>query len=632
MVNNSMIEFNFYNKKHIPFYGKVKSSIKRYEKIPCDIYLNAKESSKYVANEICKEIKNKQDKNELCILGLATGSTPLRVYKELIKLHNEGHLSFHNVITFNLDEYYPMKSDSIHSYNLFMYEHFFNHIDIEPENINIPNGNIDDITGFCNEYESKIKSYGGIDVQLLGIGRTGHIGFNEPGSLIDSKTRLITLDRLTKQDAASDFFGKENVPNNAITMGIKTILEAKRIILMAFGEGKSSIIKKSVEGEITETIPTTYLQTHNNTSIVLDSAAASELTRIKTPWLVGKHEWNNRLIRKAVVWLCNKVDKPILKLTDSDYSDNCMSGLLVKNAYDINIKVFNDLQHTITGWPGGKPNCDDSTRPERAIPFPKKIIVFSPHPDDDVISMGGTLSRLVEQGHDVHTVYQTSGSISVHDDDVVRYLDFVNNCDNILDIKSGINKINFNLLKSIIRQGEARSACRYIKIPEKNIHFLNMPFYETGTIKKNELSEKDIDIIVKILQDIQPNQIYAAGDLSDPHGTHRVCLKSIFIALDKLKDEEWIKDTYIWLYRGAWQEWDIDHVDMAVPLSPDELIRKRMSIFKHQSQKDLAMFPGLDNREFWQRSDDRNRNTADTYNKLGMAEYEAIEVFVNYKL
>lgn len=650
------LEFSFYDDKLLPFYrSNTAQSIHRKEKLPSFIYLSSAKASEYVAGEIAALVKAKQDKNEHCILGLATGSTPKKVYEELIRYHKEDGLSFRNVITFNLDEYYPMQPDSFHSYHLFMYEHLFSHLDIQPENIYIPDGTIEkkNIGKFCRDYEQKIRSCGGIDLQLLGIGRTGHMGFNEPGSPIDSRTRLITLDHITRQDAASDFFGVENVPLNAITMGVGTILDAKRIILMAFGEAKSSVIQQAVEGPVTEEVPATYLQHHKNVSVILDAAAAADLTRIKTPWLVGEHDWPDRLVRKGVVWLCQKVNKPILKLTDRDYNDNGMSDLLTEmgTAYRINIRVFNELQHTISGWPGGKPGADDSTRPERSKPYPKKVLVFSPHPDDDVICMGGTLSRLVEQRHEVHTAYQTSGSIAVHDDDVIRYLDFVNDYNDIFGLDKSEIKRNYKeimrfvttkkpgqvdsatiqKLKAAIRRGEARAACRYTRIPLNHVHFLDMPFYETGKVKKKPLSRDDIQIVENLLQKIKPHQIYAAGDLSDPHGTHRTCLNAIFLALAKLKDETWFKDTYIWLYRGAWQEWDLDQVDMAVPLSPDELLRKRLAIFKHQSQKDRPLFPGIDTREFWQRADDRNKATAHLYDRLGMAEYEAIEAFVRYK-
>jgi len=596
-------------------------------------FRNSAEASLQVAYDIANRIRFTQFAKKPCVLGLATGSTPQKVYDELVKMHKRGDLSFNNVITFNLDEYYPMSLDSLQSYHKFMYEYLFDHIDIPKENINIPRGDLkeNEIESFCKEYEDRIKFYGGIDIQLLGIGRTGHIGFNEPGSSIDSKTRLITLDHVTRLDAASDFFGEENVPKMAITMGIGTILEAKEIILMAWGENKSQIIKRAIEGDIDKRIPATFLQKHKDVSIYMDEASSSELKKFKTPWLVGKCIWNDRSIRKAVVWLCQKVNKPILKLADMDYNENGLTDLIDGDSNKINIKVFNDLQHTITGWPGGKPNADDATRPVKATPYPKKILVFSPHPDDDVISMGGTLDRLVNQGHDVHVAYMTTGNIAVFDDDVIRYVDFLKEFGNVEDTydkiieyiknkKPGdIDNIDIQRIKTSIRKGESRSACRYIGIRDDNIHFLDLPFYDTGKVKKNPITDVDINIIKDLLNSIKPDQIYAAGDLSDPHGTHRVCMNAILEAIEDEID--------IWLYRGAWQEWEIENVDMAVPLSPKEVIVKRRAIFKHQSQKDRPLFPGVDPREFWQRSEDRNRETAILYDKLGMAEYQAIEVF-----
>lgn len=625
-----------------------------YEKIPTLIYENNSGASKAIAREIAELIKERAKNNEYAVLGLATGSTPVAVYDELVRLHKEEELSFKNVITFNLDEYYPISPDSLQSYVRFMKEHFFDDIDIPEDQYHIPDGTIDedDVTGFCEKYEQKIKAAGGIDIQLLGIGRTGHIGFNEPGSRPDSETRLITLDKITRKDAASDFFGEEYVPRRAITMGVGTIMNAKRIFLMAWGEGKAGIIRDSVEGDIKESIPATYLQNHANTTIVLDTAASEKLMRINTPWLVGPCNWDDTLIRKAVVWLCLKLNKPILKLTDENYNENGMADLITTKgpAYNINIKVFNELQHTITGWPGGKPNADDTNRPERQSPFPKRVMVFSPHPDDDVISMGGTLIRLVDNGHDVNIAYQTSGNIAVFDDDVVRFADFVLDYSEAFGLKEQkaetlFRKVNEFLknkqpgqvdspevkeIKGLIRKGEAKAGGRYCGVPDENMHFMNMPFYETGRVKKKPISEEDVQITVDLLRKVKPHQIYAAGDLSDPHGTHRVCLTAIFKALDVIKNDEWAKDCWVWLYRGAWQEWDVNEIEMAVPLSPQELTRKRRAIFKHQSQKDRPLFPGSDTREFWQRSEDRNRGTAETYDKLGLAEYEAIEGFVRY--
>jgi glucosamine-6-phosphate deaminase len=634
-------------------YKSLDKHLIRNEKIPTLIFEDAISASKEVAKAIAKIINSK---NGTCVLGLPTGSTPVFIYEELIRLHEEEGLSFKDVITFNLDEYYPMPKTKLQSYVRFMNENFFDHIDIQKENINIPDGSIpvDEIHEYCDMYEQKIADAGGIDIQLLGIGKTGHIGFNEPGSPIDSRTRLITLDHVTRVDAASDFFGEDNVPKRAITMGIGTIFSAKTIFLLAWGEGKSAIIQKAVEGEITDHVPASYLQKHGNTKIIVDEGAAADLIRIKTPWLVGPCEWDDQLIRKGVIWLCQKVNKPILKLTDRDYNDNGMSDLIAEkgpDAYSINIKVFNDLQRTITGWPGGKPNADDSNRPERAEPYPKRIILFSPHPDDDVISMGGTFIRLVDQGHEVHVAYQTSGNIAVFDDDTLRFAYFVNE---YAQAFGGNKELASNLfskvsdflatkepgqvdsdevkdIKGLIRQAEAWAGCKFVGIPDEQIHFLNLPFYETGKVKKNPVGREDIEITKDLIKKVKPHQIYAAGDLSDPHGTHRVCLESVFLALEELKDTEpWMKDCWLWLYRGAWQEWEIDKVEMCVPLSPDELQKKTKAIFKHQSQKDSALFPGTDAREFWERAQDRNRETARIYNLLGMAEYEAMEAFVRW--
>lgn len=627
----------------------------RFEKIPVKLFATSSDASRYIAGEIASLIRQRQSEGRNCVLGLATGSSPVTVYEELVRLHREEGLSFYNVITFNLDEYWPMDPNALQSYHRFMKEHLFGFVDIPPGNIHIPDGTVPrhEIDRYCYEYEDLIRRAGGIDLQLLGIGRTGHIGFNEPGSSFISRTRLIYLDSITRADAASDFFGEENVPQRAITMGIGTIMEARRIILMAWGEDKAKIIREAVEGPCSEQVPASYLQRHPNCTIVLDDAASAELTRIKTPWLVGPCDWNNnRLVRRAVVWLCKKVGKSILKLEDRDYTDYGMHDLVSEmgSAYTINIRVFNELQHTITGWPGGKPNADDSTRPERATPYPKRVIVFSPHPDDDVICMGGTLIRLVDQGHEVHVAYQTSGNIAVFDDDAVRFLDFVRDLvneknfskkeleefiENAIEFlrKKSPAQLDTNeilLVKSLIRRGEAKAACRFIGIPPERIHFLDMPFYQTGLVKKKKISNDDIALIVGILQKIQPHQIYAAGDLSDPHGTHRACLDAIIQALLRLKSESWMSNCRVWLYRGAWQEWDIADVDMVVPLSPSELMKKRRAIFKHQSQKDRPLFPGPDSREFWQRAEARNRSTAELYNQLGMAEYEAMEVFKRY--
>ena len=620
----------------------------RFEKIHNVTYKSSLEASNLVAQEIANLIRDKQRENKKCVLGLATGSSPIKVYEELIRLHNEEGLSFENVITFNLDEYFPMDKSNIQSYFYFMHEHLFNHVNILPENINIPDGNIsiDNLYQYCIDYEMKIKDAGGLDFQLLGIGRTGHIGFNEPGSHLNSGTRIITLNHITRIDAAPSFLGIENVPRKAITMGIGTVRDAKRIVLLAWGSNKSEIIKETIEGEISTTVPATYLQQHNNTTFVMDEDASSELTRVKTPWLVKSCVWNDDLKLKAVTWLSNLLDKPILKLTDENYNDNGMSGLLTEEgtAYDLNIKMFNKLQHTITGWPGGKPFSDDSKRPERATPARKRVIIFSPHPDDDVISMGGTFDRLVAQGHEVHIAYQTSGNIAVSDEEALKFAEIskifntdskqVNDVIDFINSKKGndvIDSLEVRKLKGEIRKSESLGATRYFNVPDENVHFLNLPFYETGTIKKGNLSQDDVAIMISIIDAVKPHQIYAAGDLADPHGTHKVCLDSLFAALEEMKTgKEYMKDCWVWLYRGAWHEWDSHEIEMAVPMSPDQVLRKRHAIFYHQSQKDGVMFQGDDSREFWVRVEDRNRLTAKKYNDLGLTDYAAIEAFKRY--
>ena len=628
--------------------------IRKFENIYTNIYADNEEASVYIAQQIAETIKQKNSENKTCVLGLATGSSPIRVYKELVRMHKQEGLSFKNVVTFNLDEYYPMLPESMQSYDYFMNLHLFSHIDIPKENVNIPKGDLNEaeIYEFCQSYEQKILDYGGIDIQILGIGRTGHVGFNEPGSGIHSPTRLISLDSITMRDAAGDFGALENVPRRAITMGIQTIMNARRVFLMAWGEKKASIIKRTVEGDVSELIPATFLQSHNNVEFILDQAAATELTREKRPWLVRECEWNQQLTRKAVIWLCDYLNKPILKLTNRDYNDHSLSGLLAQSgdAYNINLVVFNYLQKSITGWPGGKPNADDSNRPERAKPFPKRILVFSPHPDDDVFSMGGTLLRLVQHGHDVHIAYQTTGNYSVKDDYVIKYVSFLTDyLGNVLDKDVQLQSIEaikeflknkktgdsdndlVRKAKALIRKGESESACNYIGIPTENINFLEMPFYETGSIKKEALSDADYQKVSDVITKVKPHQIFAAGDLTDPNGTHRKSLNAVLQSLRDLKNETWMKDCRLWLYKGSFQEWDLAEVDMAVPLSPGEMEMKRQAIFKHQTQKEV-LFPGEEEIEIWKHAQDRNLNTAKNYDKLGMAEYEAMEVFVKYEV
>ena len=633
-------------KEGISFKEAGKFEETRFEKIHNVIFDSSQEASVLVAQEIANIIQRKEELKEPCVLGLATGSSPIKVYEELVRLHKEEGLNFSNVVTFNLDEYYPMDKDNIQSYYQFMHEHLFNHVNIPSENINIPDGKVsnEDLHQYCIDYEMKIKSLGGLDFQLLGIGRTGHIGFNEPGSHVNSGTRSITLDHLTRMDAASSFLGIDNVPRKAITMGIGTVRNAKRIVLLGWGISKAGIIKKTIEGEISSRVPATYLQEHSNTTFVLDTEASSELTRVKTPWLVRSCIWTEELKLKAVAWLSELTKKPFLKLTDKDYNDNGMSSLLTEEgtAYDLNIKMFNKMQQTITGWPGGKPNADDTYRPERSTPERKRIIIFSPHPDDDVISMGGTFDRLVEQGHDVHIAYQTSGNIAVSNEEALKFAEIsmglnsnsseAESIINFLKSKANndIDSLEVRKLKGLIRRSESLAATRYLGLSDSNVNFLDLPFYETGTVKKNNLSEVDIAIMCAIIERIKPHQIYAAGDLADPHGTHKVCLDSLFEALKRVKHNSYMDDCWVWLYRGAWHEWESYQIEMAVPMSPDQVLKKRHAIFYHQSQKDGVMFQGDDSREFWVRVEDRNRLTAKKYHDLGLADYSAIEAFKRY--
>lgn len=627
----------------------------RYEKLPVSVYSDEQTASIEVAKRIAALIVSKQEKGEQAVLGLATGATPVKVYKELIRLHKEG-LSFSNVVTFNLDEYYPMKPGADQSYVRFMNENLFDHIDISKDNINIPNGELarEDIEDFCLKYEQKISGFGGIDLQILGIGRTGHIGFNEPGSAPNSGTRLVTLDELTRRDASRDFGGVANVPTKAITMGIGTIFKAKEIILMAWNEKKASIVKKAVEGELSSDVPATYLQLSPNVEFILDQDAASSLTRFDTPWLVKDCTWNDQTVTKAVIWLAKTLNKPILKLTEDNYNNNGMAQLAVERGpvYQINIQIFNKLQHTITGWPGGKPNADDSQRPERAVPAQKRVIIFSPHPDDDVISMGGTFIRLADQGHEVHVAYQTSGNTAVWDDDALRFMEFTIDLaasrdedvtalratyDSMRDfiskkLPNQTDPVEIRTVKKLIRKGEAIAGARFAGLSDERIHFQDLPFYDRGKFQKQVQFEDDILQTMELLQQVKPHQIFAAGDFADPHGTHKVCFNIIVEAMIRLrKTESWTKDCWLWMYRGAWHEFETHEIEMAVPLSPQEVERKKLAIFKHQSQKDLPVFPGDDSREFWVRAEARTQETAKAYDQLGLAEYEAMEAFVKWK-
>jgi glucosamine-6-phosphate deaminase len=641
-----------------PIYRGPLPHVTTVERLPVTVYDQPADASRAVAREIADLVQQRAAAGKQTVLGLATGSTPVGVYDELIRLHREEGVSFKTVVTFNLDEYWPMQPDALQSYHRFMREHLFDHLDIPAAAIHLPDGTVprERIAAACVAYEEQIRTAGGIDLQLLGIGRTGHIGFNEPGSTVESRTRLITLDSVTRSDAASDFFGEWNVPRQAITMGVGSILDARRVVLLAFGEHKSPIVRKAVEEPPCSHVSASALQGHPDARFVLDRAAAARLSRFEAPWVVGPLEtmgleWTPQLTKKAVIWLSLKLGKPILKLTDEDYNEHSLQDLLScrGRAYDTNIEVFRAMQGTITGWPGGKPGGVRGPH-GGSDAFPKRVVVFSPHPDDDVISMGGTFIRLCEQGHDVHVAYQTSGNIAVWDESADRHVDFVEEfckafgvgtkttgiADRIRqflrDKHAGAVDIpELQAVKGLIRRTEARAGARYSGVKPDNIHFLDLPFYETGRVRKKPIGADDIAITVDLLERVQPHQIYAAGDLSDPHGTHRVCLGAILAAMAEVEGRSWAKDCQLWLYRGAWQEWEPHEIQMAVPLSPDEVERKRMAIFKHESQKDRALFPGAtDPREFWQRAEDRNRETARLYDRLGLPEYEAIEGFVRH--
>jgi glucosamine-6-phosphate deaminase len=627
-----------------------------FEKIPVKIYPDLKAGSKAVAKQIADFIREKQKKKEKAVLGLATGSTPKTLYAELVRMHKEEKLSFKNVIAFNLDQYYPISNDALQSYQRFMKVNLFNHIDIDPKNTHIPNGEIkkEDIKDHCRQYEKMIEDAGGIELQILGIGINGHIGFNEPGSSIHSKTRLISLDNSTRIANAYEFANISEVPRLAITMGIGEILKAKKIILMAWGPSKAPVIKEAVEEDHTDHVPASLLQNHDDVTFVVDEAAAAELTRFKSPWLTGDCDWTPKMIKKAVVNMALKLKKPVLSLTNTDYNEYGLSDLLVEegDAYEINLKVYYMLRDSITGWPGGKPHVNLPTHPERSEPYPKRVMIFSPHPDDDIISMGGTFQRLHDQGHDVHVAYQTSGNIAVTDEFVTRFLDFAVGFEEIAGIDTKTSgkiledarrfiarkKANqtdtpaIRAIKGLIRRCEAKATCRYVGIKDDNIHFQNLPFYETGSIEKKPMSEKDVKITMELLREIKPQQVYCAGDFADPHGTHIVCFNVVLESLKRIKaaGDAWLHDCWLWLYKGAWQEWNIEEIEMAIPMSPDQVMKKRFGIFIHQSQKDMVPFQGSDSREFWQRAEARNEATANLYADLGLTHYAAMEAFVRW--
>lgn len=631
------------------------SVLTRLEKVPTTIYESLEEGSFAVAKEIASQIRKKQSAGEKYVLALPGGRSPLNVYNELIRMHKEEQLSFKNVVVFLEYEFYPLSASDAGVLGK-VKEDFLNHVDICPENIYAPDGMMpkDAIFDFCNQYEEHIQQLGGIDCMLLGIGQYSNIMFNGAGTTPSSRIRLVLLEGAARKEASRRFSSSEAIPSSVITMGVSNMMKAKSVVLLAWGDDKADVIAKTVEERITDNVPSSYLQTHINAKIVVDLSAAYSLTRISHPWLVTSCEWDNKLIRRAIVWLCLKTGKPILKLTNKDYSENGLGELLALygSAYNVNIKIFNDIQHTITGWPGGKPNADDSSRPERATPYPKKVIVFSPHPDDDVISMGGTLRRLCDQNHDVHVAYETSGNIAVGDEEVIRYCEYLRDVyekysPNDTTVKDKAEEIikylryekvengeperkDVLFMKGTIRREEARHGCRYSGVKDDHVHFLDLPFYETGMVQKNPLGEADKDIVKALIQEIKPDQMFVAGDLADPHGTHKVCLDAVLAAIDEVKNEEWMKNCRVWMYRGAWAEWEMDHVEMAVPISPEELRHKRNAILKHQSQAESAPFLGDDERLFWQRAEDRNRATAELYRQLGLASYEAMEAFVQY--
>jgi glucosamine-6-phosphate deaminase len=629
--------------------------LESFEKVPVKIYKTPTEGSNALAAQIATLIKEKQSQGLPCVLGMATGTTPILLYKELVRLHKEDGLSFKNVITINLDEYYPIPRIAYQSYWSFMHRHLFDHVDIDPNNIHLPNSewDKDEIKESCLSYEQTIEKIGGIDLQILGIGKNGHIGFNEPGSSFHSKTRIIHLDYQTRIANLYEWHDLSKVPKLAITVGIASIMKAKKIILLAWGN-KAEIVAKAVEGDISEQVPASVLQNHDDCTFIIDEYAAVELTRNKAPWLTGTIEWTPQMIKKAVIKLALKLNKTVLSLTADDYKENSLADLLVikESVYDINLQVFYMLRDSITGWPGGKPNVEIPAHPERSSPSPKRVMIFSPHPDDDIISMGGTFMRLHDQGHEVHVGYQTSGNIAVTDEFVTRFLDFAVGFEALFGIdnkksneiltearsflggkKAGdLDTAEIRAIKGLIRRCEAKATCRYVGISDENYHFLNLPFYETGAIDKKPIGEDDLKITMDLLNKIKPHQIFCAGDLADPHGTHKVCLEVIFESMRRLKTEgqDWVKDCWVWLYKGAWQEWDISEIEMAVPMSPDQVMKKRFGIFIHQSQKDSVPFQGSDAREFWQRAEIRNANTADLYARLGLTKYAAIEAFVRW--
>ena len=627
----------------------ISSEAQQRERLKCVVHPDADAASALVAGELAALIRRNNAAGRPTVLGLATGSTPVRLYRQFIRLHREEKLSFKNVITFNLDEYHGLPRTHPESYWRFMHEQLFDHLDIPPANIHIPDGTVPraEVFAWCRAYEDKIRAAGGLDVQILGIGRTGHIGFNEPGSGRDSRTRLVTLDALTRRDAARDFLGEANVPRHAITMGVGTILEARRILLLAWGEAKARVLADAVEKAPTDSLPASFLQGHPAVEFHLDAAAASELTRLRHPWLVGTVTWSPAMTRRAVVWLAQQVNKPVLKLLDEDYSEHGMADLLTEQgpAYGLNIRIFNELQHTITGWPGGKPDADDKHRPERALPPQKRVVVFSPEPSDDVLGMGGTLRRLVDQQHDVTVAYVTSGNLGVPDEeaamaselviDLARAgagAEFAQTVRRQLGAKATYDSDTPEIrqLKGVLRRGEARASLQTCGVAATRARFLDLPFYEQGRYRQFRIGDADVAAVAALLREVQPHQIFATGRSADPSSVPAVCFEVLRRALAQTAGEAWRADCRLWLYRGPDRDWEPAEIDMAVPFSPRELTQKIQAIYHHKSQRSQSPVVAAGLHEAWQQAEHHNRALAHRYDHLGLAEYEAIEAFQRY--
>lgn len=608
--------------------------------LPAFAFATGKDLARHAAQMIARLIRERTELGQKTVLGIPTGSTPVGTYRELIRLHQAEGLDFTSVVAFCMDEYYGLPSDSPQSHRLWLTEHFFSHVNLKPENIFCFDGQIGpaDVDLHCRRYEEAIQNAGGFDLALLGIGRNGHVGFNEPFSVRKSRTRLCTLDPLTRQAAASDFFGEENVPTQALTVGLGQILAARHVLLLALGEHKASIVRETLEGSITDRVPASFLQEHADARVLLDLPAAGQLTGVAKPWLLENVVWTESLIKRAVLWLCEQTGKALLKLDDDDFRQHDLHQLLRHHgpAQTISHRVFRWMLDTIEYHPAGRDG--------------KTVLCFSPHPDDDVISMGGTLIRLVEDGHRVHVAYMTSGNIAVFDHDALRVADIVTEYNRTFGIdqqksQEVATEVRQSLenkkpgqpdhatilkIKSLIRWSEARAGAVQVGCREEDLHFLDLPFYRTGTIAKRPVSDEDSVIIRQLIDTVKPEQIYVAGDLADPHGTHRVCAEAIFKVLDDLRREDTTLPEVL-LYRGAWQEYALDEIEIAVPLSPSDIELKRQAIFMHESQKDEALFPGSDPREFWQRAEDRNKGTAEKYNQIGLPEFFALEAFTRWK-